>query len=535
MATCDRRQPRARRLPRVLPGRADARLPAARRRSPHLLDPRARAAGAAAPGLRGLRLCGRGGGAPDRSAWGARCCGAWSTTSPPTPAPRGSRGPRASCRRRSCSTRSRSSPTVSPASRRWSASPRWSTWRGRERSTTSASGGSPVRGAALREPAVAAQPGRHDRRRGRRGDRRVRLVASRRLAGNRGVRPAAGRERGGVVRLFSGDLRHVQPGGAVWRLHADRARAPAGGTRRAAARCAVRRAGVAPVFALAVFGLAWMVRGNRAPSADRPRAGAHRRRRDRRASSATCRLGLVQMWWGGASAPARFLVLECAAPATRSATTSPATPTTRSAPATTSPSCSPPSATSSSASSTCTATTRRRTRRSSRSSATRAPARRTCCTRSSTAATGGWQLLVTPGIYQKDTDFLEYLLFQIIDTLLGGGKQKGARPLEFVGEQLVRRPARASPCATLTPTSSWNCSRRRAWAAGRASSASAAPQAQERDAVAHRQPAPVRLPRRLPAPLRRRLRRGRPRRRDRRCDLRLPTTSTAPSRTTPPA
>src|SRR5438105_2260333 len=52
---------------------------------------------------------------------------------------------------------------------------------------------------------------------------------------------------------------------------------------------------------------------------------------------------------------------------------------------------------------------------------------------------GGWQLLVTPGVYQKDSDFLEYLLFQIIDTLLGGGKQKGIRPLEFVGEELVRR------------------------------------------------------------------------------------------------
>src|SRR5438477_2558305 len=52
---------------------------------------------------------------------------------------------------------------------------------------------------------------------------------------------------------------------------------------------------------------------------------------------------------------------------------------------------------------------------------------------------GAWQLLVTPGIYQKGTEFLEYLLFQIIDTLLGGGKQKGARPLEFVGEELVTR------------------------------------------------------------------------------------------------
>src|SRR5688572_30537361 len=52
---------------------------------------------------------------------------------------------------------------------------------------------------------------------------------------------------------------------------------------------------------------------------------------------------------------------------------------------------------------------------------------------------GQWQLLVTPGVYQKDSEFLEYLLFQIIDTLLGGGKQKGVRPLEYVGDQLVRR------------------------------------------------------------------------------------------------
>jgi hypothetical protein len=52
---------------------------------------------------------------------------------------------------------------------------------------------------------------------------------------------------------------------------------------------------------------------------------------------------------------------------------------------------------------------------------------------------GAWQLLVTPGTYQKDTEFLEYLLYQVIDTLLGGGKQKGARPLEFVGEELGRR------------------------------------------------------------------------------------------------
>src|SRR5205085_928706 len=51
---------------------------------------------------------------------------------------------------------------------------------------------------------------------------------------------------------------------------------------------------------------------------------------------------------------------------------------------------------------------------------------------------GGWQMLVNPGTYQKDTDFLEYMLFQTIDTLLGGGKQKGRRPLEFVGQELIR-------------------------------------------------------------------------------------------------
>jgi hypothetical protein len=63
---------------------------------------------------------------------------------------------------------------------------------------------------------------------------------------------------------------------------------------------------------------------------------------------------------------------------------------------------------------------------------------------------GAWQLLVTPGTYQKDTDFLENLLFQTIDTLLGGGKQKGCRPLEFVGEELVRRLLTAALNA-LTP------------------------------------------------------------------------------------
>jgi len=52
---------------------------------------------------------------------------------------------------------------------------------------------------------------------------------------------------------------------------------------------------------------------------------------------------------------------------------------------------------------------------------------------------GAWQMLVTPGVYQKDSEFLEYLLFQIIDTLLGGGKQRGVRPLEWIGEHVVRR------------------------------------------------------------------------------------------------
>ena len=52
---------------------------------------------------------------------------------------------------------------------------------------------------------------------------------------------------------------------------------------------------------------------------------------------------------------------------------------------------------------------------------------------------GAWQMLVTPGTYQKDNDFLEYLLFQMIDTLLGGGRQKGKRPLECVSEEMTRR------------------------------------------------------------------------------------------------
>jgi hypothetical protein len=56
----------------------------------------------------------------------------------------------------------------------------------------------------------------------------------------------------------------------------------------------------------------------------------------------------------------------------------------------------------------------------------------------------GWQLLVTPGTYQKGTDFLEYILFQIIDTLLGGGRQRGTRPIEFIGEELTRRLLRTA-------------------------------------------------------------------------------------------
>ncbi|MBL8799906.1 MAG: hypothetical protein JNM56_38850 [Planctomycetia bacterium] len=63
---------------------------------------------------------------------------------------------------------------------------------------------------------------------------------------------------------------------------------------------------------------------------------------------------------------------------------------------------------------------------------------------------GAWQMLVTPGVYQKDNEFLEYLLFQIIDTLLGGGKQKGRRPLEFVGQELTRRLL-SKTLAGLTP------------------------------------------------------------------------------------
>lgn len=64
---------------------------------------------------------------------------------------------------------------------------------------------------------------------------------------------------------------------------------------------------------------------------------------------------------------------------------------------------------------------------------------------------GAWQLLITPGTYQKDAEFLEYLLFQLIDTLLGGGRQRGTRPLEYIGEQVVRTQL-AHALTALTPT-----------------------------------------------------------------------------------
>src|SRR6516225_1793908 len=63
---------------------------------------------------------------------------------------------------------------------------------------------------------------------------------------------------------------------------------------------------------------------------------------------------------------------------------------------------------------------------------------------------GAWQLLVTPGTYHKDTDFLEYLLFQVIDTLLGGTRQNGIRPLQVVGEALTRKLLKAA-LEALTP------------------------------------------------------------------------------------
>lgn len=49
------------------------------------------------------------------------------------------------------------------------------------------------------------------------------------------------------------------------------------------------------------------------------------------------------------------------------------------------------------------------------------------------------KLLVTPGVYQRDSEFIEYLLYQTVDTLLGGGRQRGIRPLEFISDDLCRR------------------------------------------------------------------------------------------------
>ena len=82
------------------------------------------------------------------------------------------------------------------------------------------------------------------------------------------------------------------------------------------------------------------------------------------------------------------------------------------------------------------ATTPARTRKSCRSSATRARGKTHLLHSIKHGTDGAWQLLVTPGVYQKDTDFLEYMLYQIIDTLLGGGRQKGVRPLDHVGDEL---------------------------------------------------------------------------------------------------
>ena len=56
-----------------------------------------------------------------------------------------------------------------------------------------------------------------------------------------------------------------------------------------------------------------------------------------------------------------------------------------------------------------------------------------------TGKSDGIHLLVTPGSYQRDTDFLEYLFFQVIDTLLGGGRHGRERPLLAIGEQVVAR------------------------------------------------------------------------------------------------
>lgn len=52
---------------------------------------------------------------------------------------------------------------------------------------------------------------------------------------------------------------------------------------------------------------------------------------------------------------------------------------------------------------------------------------------------GGRQVLVTPGTYHRETDFLEYLLFQVIDTLLGGARQGRQRPMHMIGIDVACR------------------------------------------------------------------------------------------------
>ena len=161
--------------------------------------------------------------------------------------------------------------------------------------------------------ALAAHARRGDCRRARPGDRRDGDLAAHAVAAGGGVRDRPGAECGRVVRLLPARLRHARSLGAVRRLHADRVGARAGRRRRAAAgrpvRRARRRAGVR----------AGAVRprldGDRRPGR-RPRAG----RLDGRAA-ASSRVAIVaafvgytiasasyRMWWGGASAPARFLV-----------------------------------------------------------------------------------------------------------------------------------------------------------------------------------------------------------------------------------
>ena len=56
----------------------------------------------------------------------------------------------------------------------------------------------------------------------------------------------------------------------------------------------------------------------------------------------------------------------------------------------------------------------------------------------------GRQVLVTPGTYQRDTDFLEYLLFQVIDTLLGGSRQGKSRPIHMIGLDVACRSLAAA-------------------------------------------------------------------------------------------